>query len=135
MTALHVVIVVVVVVVVVVVILLHSISWPPSWPPLPQFLIPFLLSLFPRGCSPTHSTPHSVRLQISLGLGTSSPTEVRLGSSLLYMCQKPQTSYSTLPVWWFSVWVLPGFGLVEAAGLPIGLRSSFVSAIILLIQP
>jgi hypothetical protein len=41
-------------------------------------------------------------------LGTSSPTEDRPGSILLYMYQGPWTSSCMLTVWWLSVWEISG---------------------------
>ena len=79
---------------------------PPSWSTLPQFLIPFLLSLpSPRGCLPT---PWGLK-SLEGWLGVSSPTEARLDTPLLYMCQGPETSSCRLPGWWFSVWEISRF--------------------------
>ena len=71
----------------------HPSLCPPSWFPFSQFLIPFLLS-YARACFPLPSSRHPLSLepQISGGLGSSSPTEARPDSPLLYMCWEPWTS-------------------------------------------
>ena len=85
-----------------------------------------LVPLSPRECFPSARPPNFLRPQVSEGLGTSSPTETRPGSPLLYMSQGPQNSSCMLPDWWLSV---------ETAGLPMGLPFSFPSSILPLIQP
>jgi len=75
-------------------------------------------------CSPLHSSPPSpipfsservalghnpsLRHQISTGLGTSFPTEARHGSSLLCICQEPQTTQCMFLGWRLSLCELPG---------------------------
>jgi hypothetical protein len=85
-------------------------------------------------CPPTRHLS-SLGPQVSQGLGASSPTEARPDSPLLYMCQGPWLSPCILPGWWFSLWELQGSGLVESAGLSMGLPFPSASSILSLIPP
>ena len=90
--------------------MLQSSHYPLPGPP-PQFLIPFLYYLSPRGCPlllhPARP-PYSLGSQVSWGLGSSSLTEARPCSPLLYVCWGPDTSWYILPGWWVSVWDISG---------------------------
>jgi len=71
---------------------------PPSPPP-------------PRECSHPIHPARPLNFQgplVSWGLGTSSLTEPRPGSHLLYMCWGPHLSWCMLPGWWSSVWEISG---------------------------
>jgi hypothetical protein len=61
----------------------------------------------PRGCF-SHRTSPSLGPQVSGGLSTLFPTEVRPANPLQYMCQGPRVSLCMLPGWWLSLWELPG---------------------------
>ena len=76
---------------------------------------------------PDLPTPQGLK---TLGLGTSSLSEARPDSPLLYLCQGPHISWCLLPGWWLSVRDHRGSRLVETAGLPMGLssRSAFMEA-------
>jgi hypothetical protein len=65
-------------------------------------LYPENVSLPPTPLASPLPGPH-----VSWGLGMSSPTEVRQGSPLLYICWGPSTSSCMLPGWWLSVWEIP----------------------------
>jgi hypothetical protein len=93
----------------------------------PQILFNYFIYLLLTLCSSFSSstpTPHPIRSppciregtpphQTSLfpgasrGLGTSSPTEARLGRPLLHICQRPQTSSCMLLGWCLSLLDLP----------------------------
>jgi hypothetical protein len=51
---------------------------------------------------------NSLEPPVSWGLGTSSLTEHRPSSPLLYMCWGPHISWCVLPGWWSSVWEISG---------------------------
>ena len=91
---------------------LHSSCYSPSWSALPQFLIPFLLPSVSKKMSTLLLHQASLLTGASslsrIKLGTSSPTEDRPGSILLYMYQGPWTSSCMLTVWWLSVWEISG---------------------------
>jgi hypothetical protein len=93
--------------------------------------------LSPKGCPYPHSTraPYSLGLQISWGLGTSSLTEARPSSPLLYMCQGPHISYVCFLIGYSVSERFQGSRWVETAGLPMWLPSSYACSIFSLIQP
>jgi hypothetical protein len=81
--------------------------------PIPHsILLPTPLS--PRGC-PHPTTPPPTRPlnspgpPVSWGLGASSLTEPRPGSSLLYIFWGPHISWCMLPGWCSSIWEISGF--------------------------
>lgn len=79
---------------------LHSSHLLPLGPMSHSSLSHFFSLLSLRGCPPPSTTmlPPSLGPQDSLGLSASSPTEVRPGRPLLYMCQGPWTSLCMLLV-------------------------------------
>ena len=92
--------------------------------------------LSPRGCPLTHARPqHSLGPQVSQGLGTTSPTQARPGTPLLYMCLAPRPGHKCCLVGGLVSERSQEFRLVETAGLPIGLPSSSPSSSLILIQP
>jgi hypothetical protein len=98
---------------------LHSRLYPPQECPL---TVPH--SILPTPTPTPTPTPVSKRMflpppspnqtsllpepQVSWELGTSSLTESKSGSPLLYMCWGPHFSWCMLPDWWFSVWAILG---------------------------
>ena len=85
----------------------------PHWFPLKEFLssshLPLASKTWDRSkrVAPPAYHPTLVH-EVSTGLGTSSPTESKQGSTLLHMCQGPWTSPCMLFGWWLSPWELPG---------------------------
>jgi hypothetical protein len=105
----------------------------PKYCPLPvpprRVLLPIPLSF---ASEKKHSQdPPTLGHQVSIGLGPSSPTEARQDSSLLNMCQGPQTSPCMLFGWWLSLWELPGAQIswyswsFHGVGIPLSSFSSF----------
>jgi hypothetical protein len=70
-----------------------------------QFFIPFLLS---------HTKPPTSLGPQSQGLGTSSFTEVKPGSALLYICRGGEGSDHIM----YPAWLVAQTGLVENSSLP-----------------
>jgi hypothetical protein len=101
-----------------------------SWFPLPQFLIPFLLHISSKRVPPPQ--PYTILGPEGSEELSTSPSEARASSLLLYMCQGPYTSLCMILV---GGSVSLGSRLVETDGLPMRLPSLTGSSILPLIQP
>jgi hypothetical protein len=76
--------------------------------PVPPDRVPFPLTFPFTSERATCPHPPTLEHQVSVGLDTASPIEVRHGSSLLHICQGPRTSLYMFFGWWLSLWELPG---------------------------
>lgn len=102
----------------------------PVGPPSHRVPHPILSPYLSHLPSPT-KPPHSLGSQVSCRLGTSSLTEARSSSSLLYMSGAGMGgSYQLLYAAWLVAQCLKSQGspLVETAGLHMGLQSSSASS-------
>jgi hypothetical protein len=77
----------------------------------------------------------SLEHQVPTGLGASSPTEARQGSSLLHMCQGHGPAYVCSLVGGLVSGSSEGSGLVDIVVLPLGLPSPSVPSILPLTLP
>lgn len=90
----------------------HFISLHPKCSPSPHptvhFSFPKFPFLFPCKRYPLPQYPPHLKYHISMGLGTSSSTDVIQGSSpLLHKCQESKPIQYMLLSWWLSLWKLP----------------------------
>jgi hypothetical protein len=101
-----------------------------SWSLLTQFLIPFIPPPIASEMFPSKAH-HSLGLQGSQGLSTSSPTKAWPGRTLLYLRQGPQIGLCMHLV---GDSIFLESGLVETAGLPMQLLSLCGSSPLQLLQ-
>ena len=101
------------------------------------FHIPHLLPPSKRMSTPPNSirSPHLLGPQVSWQLGASSLTESWSGNPLLCMCWGPHISWCIVPVWWLSVWEIPGVQVSWDGWSSMGSLYSSSSSSYSLIQP